>query len=336
MDINNSRYIFFLHEKYVKKNGFDSYSKGPRDIILHYDLKYGELADNMKAPTPFTADRWKTICTSINNDICNIFKLQLPPFEMYIAAFLLAFRKDYKNAIILFRRCQTLLPKTIYGQINFVFMNLQIAQLLERLGKNRQALSVLINTRALIHHDNKLFNQIHNFYASCCVSIGILCYREIKAPQIATSCFLTSTLIRSKYESTYTPSVYKHYIAHAYRFAGMMPCLTPTAAYAYMKEAYCLRTELYKGFSDDVTNEEMFHMETDFIIFLIRNHFKTGLINLHSKSLLRLIAALSPQLRNHLSPNINNIATTLYRYYSILHVGRKSTLWKRMANRSTY
>lgn len=328
MDLDNAKELFFLREKTEKINGFDSYSKSTKDILMHYSLKYTELPQDMKSPIQYTSEHWNFICNTFVDKWDEIKRLLLSPFEMYITAFLLAFHMEYEKSIILFRECQELLPKTLSGQMNYIFINLQIAQLFERIGKDKQAFSVLMITRATIQNNKVLFQYVHNFYASCCVSIGLLCFRYKNNPQIATSCLLTSTLIRSKYKSSYSPAVYKHYLAHAYRYVGMMSCLPHQKAYIFLQTSYNMRLELLQTFSDDITKEEMFHLESDFIIFLICNQYKNSLINRHAKALKCLIIEFSPDLKQYLLPQIKNIYNTLYRYYNILHMEDKAKKWQ--------
>lgn len=332
MDIINSKYVFFLRKNNIKLNGFDSYSKNSNDILTHYNLKYEELSDNLKSPQQYKAEKWKYICSKFDNEISEIEKYISTPFELYITAFLLAFDVKYEKSIVLFQKCQALLPDTLYGNINVVFINLQIAQLYERIGLYHHAFSILIKTRYTISKDKELFYHVHNFYASSCVSIGMLCFRYFNTPNIAKSCILTSIIIRTKYKHTYMPSVYKHYIAQAYRYIAMMSYDSHKNAYLFLQTSYKIRQELLQIYLDDVTQEEMFHLETDFIIFLIRNQFKTSFINLHSKSLLKLIAGFSPKLREQLYSNVQNIASMLYRYYSFFQMKRKAKLWYNMMN----
>lgn len=324
MDIDNVYDIFFLQKDFKKKNGFDSYSKNGTDIILHYNLKYNEMSDCMKCQYKLTENDWNLLCLEV------LSKAALPPFEMYILAFLFAFKKEYRKSIVVFHKCRDLLPNTMAGNINLVFINLQIAQLLERLEEYRQSLQILISTRRLIWNNNDLFSQVHNFYASCCVSIGLLCFRYFNRPELATANFINSVLIRIRHQSTYSSEVFNHYLSHAYRYIGMMPNCNHQKAYIFMNTAYTMRLELYKLFPDDVTKEDTFHLETDFIVFLIRNRYKVSLINKHSKSLLFLIVELSPYLRKKLLNRIRNIASVLYKYYNIYQFKKKSILWKKM------
>lgn len=327
MDIKNSEHIFFLQRNMVKKNGFDSYSKSAQDIINYYNLKYEEIDKRMKAHSKLTMQNWQQIITFVCQKNFDIEKLKLAPFEIYITAFILAFHTQYENAINTFRRCQRSLPNTIYGKINSVFISLQIAQLLERMGDCKSALSVLIRTRMAIQQDQRLFTHIHNFYASCNISIGLLCFRYKKRANIAQFNFLSSILTRNKYKTSYQTDVYKHYIAQANRYIGMMPSMSTGDAYIYMKTAYNLRVELLQTYSDDISREEMFHLETDFIIFLIRNRYKNDLVCKHARALLHLIATLSPKLRNNLQVHIGNIARTLHKFYTIYLFEEKAKQW---------
>lgn len=327
MDLDNTKELFFLRENFEKTNGFDSYSKNTKDILAHYSLKYVELPQDMKSPIQYTLEYWNFVYKAFVDKWDEVKRLLFSPFEMYTAAFLLAFHMEYEKSIILFCECQKLLPKTLSGQMNYVFINLQVAQLFERIGKDKQAFSILMTTRATIQHDKLLFKYVHNFYASCCVSIGLLCYRYKSNPQIATSCLLTSTLIRSKYKSSYSSAVYKHYLAHAYRYVGMMSCLPHRRAYIFLQASYKMRSELLQTFSDDITKEEMFHLESDFIIFLIRNQYKTSLIDRHAKALQRLISEFSSELRQDLLPQIKNISNTLHRFYNVFYMNDKEKEW---------
>lgn len=329
MDIGSYKNIFFLRENMVKHNGFDSHSKNPQDVITHYKLKYDEIEESMKAYPQYTSRKWKYMC---EQKVLDASKLQLPPFEAFITAFILSFQGRYKEAIKMHHQCQSLLPDTLDGKINAVFINLQIAQLFERMGNDGQALSLLIKTRATIQRDKSLFAAVHNFYASCCVSIGLLCFRYKKLPSIALSSFITSLLTRIKYKETYSYDVYEHYIAQASRYVGMMPVQSCQDAYAFIRSAYNIRLGLLQRFSDDVTKEEMFQLERDFLIFLIINRYKKDLVIRHSRVLLRLIVDFSPELRRHLSHHIFNIAQTLHRYYQVYMITAKADLWKHIMN----
>lgn len=332
MDIISSKHVFFLRKDNIKLNGFDSYSKNSNDILTHYNLKYNELSKDLKSPQQYKLEKWNFICSQLDKGDSEIEKSISTPFELYITAFLLAFNLKYKQSINLFQKCQALLPKTLYGNINFVFINLQIAQLYERLGLYHHAFSILISTREEISKNKELFYHVHNFYASSCVSIGMLCFRNFGATNIAKSCILTSIIIRTKYKHTYMPSVYKHYIAQAYRYIAMMSYDSIEKAYLFLQSSYKIRKELLQIYSDDVTKEEMFHLETDFIIFLISNQFRDSFINSHSRSLLKLIVGFSPKLREQLYSNVRNVASMLYRYYNFFQMNRKAKLWKNMMN----
>lgn len=255
----------------------------------------------------------------------------LPPFELYIAAFLLAFRKQYRLSIAIFSQCQLLQPDSIHGQINTVFINLQIAQLYHRLKEYRKSLSLLLETRRVIHRDSKLFAIVHNFYASCCMSIGVLCHRYLNNAPIATSCFLTSILVRSKHENTYVHPVYIHYVSRAYRYIAMMHSTIPENAITFIKSACKMRQELLTIFDDDITQEEMLHFESDYIILLIRNSCKIDTINKRAKSLLQIIVNMPSQLRWELSRYIVSIAQTLFRYYIVFGIEHKAKIWQSIA-----
>lgn len=328
MDIVLIKQLFFQRSDYKKTDGFNSYSKDHDDILKHYKLKYPELSASVKAIHPYSQKLWDDLIHKIpSSDIVRLCQT-FPPFELFIASFLFAFSKEYNCAIKLFKSCQSKLHNSLSDKIIKIFIDLQIAQLYERLGIHRKALLLLKKVYKKIHSDNTLYRHTNNFFASCCVSIGLLCCRYMNNSKLAASFFLTSTITRSNNFTFYSAETYKHYISQAFRYIGMMPYFSPQDSYIFLKSSYQMTLELYRFSADKVIQSELFHLMKDFILFLICNQFKIDLINSISKKMLLLISNLSTDLKKELTIYIITISQTLFRYYKILNIPRKAILWR--------
>lgn len=327
MDIALVKQLFFQRCNYKKLAGFNSYSKGHKDILIHYNLKYPELPTKTKMLNAYSMDQWNELISNISTPRIMKQCQKFPPFEMFIVSFLFAFSAKYNDAIELFRRCQSKLCKSLSDDITRIFIDLQIAQLYERLREDRKALQLLKNVYKKIQDDKILYRHINNFLASCCVSIGLLCYRHVGNPKLASSFFLSSVIIRTNNVTSYAVDTYKHYLSQAFRYIGMMPYFSPQDSYIFLKRSYSIKIELYESTADEVIQTELFHLMVDFIIFLIQNQFKTSIINRISRRMLLLIYDLPVELKIDLAPYIVNISHTLFRYYEIIHIHRKSVPW---------
>ncbi|WP_342327955.1 hypothetical protein [Pedobacter sp. FW305-3-2-15-E-R2A2] len=273
---------FFKSVKHVDKKNFDEYSKTTKQIIDFYYGKHPELDTKYKSKQPLERDVF------VNYQHIKVAQLAFP-FEVYCVSFLYAMEESYQMAIESFFRCLEMLDDTIESAINGIFMKLQIAQLYERLRRFDKALETLKEVYTAFVSDKDLVRELNSFFASCCVSIGLLYYRYFSNKNIAGGLFCQSIHLRLKYKSNYPPLVCENYLASAYRFKALTYNIKPIDIYIDFKIASNYRYNLVKQTEDLFNRSDFLHLSYDFLYFLITENYPVKFINKIGKSTFNIL-----------------------------------------------
>lgn len=318
MDLELTKKIFFQRINYKKEHSFDSYSQGIDDIIYHYHKKYEELPFIYKRSKPLSLKDLINISKKVGDSDCvnliNEFNIN-SPFELYIIAFIAGFQGYNLKSIEYFEICSKILDNSTPSAINKIFIQLQIAQLYEREKEYKLSFSILFNVYKVISANCVLMNCINNFFASCCVSLGLLCCQQFSKKSLAGALFLHSTLVRLKYQKNYSHSVFNNYISIVYRYMSSVYYARNLDQYITLKESYCIRYTLLQTTNDNFTKEEFSYLSFDFIRLLINNSYKISLVNKIANRLYKNISVLHYSSQNKLSSEILKIAVVLSKYY---------------------
>lgn len=301
---------FFQKIGYQKKKGFDSYSKNAGDIISFYYLKHPELSPEYKKPTPLTRTEIDTILTGHSPGLNT-------PFEKYIVAFLFAMADRHDEAEKYFLSCIESLDNSLSSAVNTTFIKLQLAQLYERKGDIPRALSTLRKVYFRFNGDAELMGTINNFYASCCVSIGLIYFRAYKNNNIAGNLFARSIHVRLKYRSNYPPLVCENYLATAYRYLAVAYGDKKIDRYVNFKTAYDLRAWLIGKTRDEFTKLEFLNLSVDLIHFLISENYNAKYINKFTNRLFKTIFSLNHDSKKESKNTLVQVGLMVSKYYFI-------------------
>lgn len=318
MDIKLTKDFFFQRTDFRKEHGFDSYSQTPDDIIRHYTGKYTELSPIYKRSLPLSILELSEISEKIG--ITELPQLRKKyainaPFELYILAFM-AGLQDYPSVSInYFEKSFDLLDESLPSQINKIFIRLQLAQLYQRQKAYKKSLHLLFVVYRQIHQNDALMDHIHNFFASCCVSLGLLLFHHFGKSKLAGALFTHSIAVRLRYRERYVPSIINNYLSLAYRYIGITYPTDPLNQYLILKEAYRIRKELYLTYTDHFTKEEFTYLSFDFIRFLIKQEYKPGLINKIARMLYKALPDLEYSSQSKMRYDLLNGALVLAKYY---------------------
>lgn len=322
--------FFFQVTSYKKEHGFDSYSKDAIDIINFYNQKYPEVSNKYKNVKPLSKSEFLSILQIGENNSKNknigLFELR-STFEKYIVAFLWAMNEKYEKAEYYFLDCYNSLDNSFSAKVNKIFILLQIAQLYERMGSFDRALKTLQVVYKTFYYDKELSEEINNFYASCCVSIGLLYYRIYKYQNIAGAFFNKSISLRMKYKQTYPKFVFENYISMAYRYVAQTYYDRTIDKYIYLKQSYILRSMLLNVSNDEFTKKEFSYLSVDFVNFLITNNFKIGYVNKISNNLYKVLALLKSDSKNEMAIYLTNACLVIAKYYYIKNEFYKFYKW---------
>lgn len=307
---------FFQTTVYFKKKGFDSYSKTADDIFQFYQDKYPELSPSYKRHRALSHDQLAAISADSQEDsVKHLVKNY--PFESYIAAFIHAMSGNYESAEYYFKNSIALLDDSFPSKVNHVFILLQLAQLYERQEKITLAFKTLKTVYVLIYVDPELTEEINNFYASCCTSIGLLFYRWQKMPGLAGMMFFKAVKLRLNYNTKYPPMILENYLSTVYRYFSECYLSKKSDKYIILKSAYNLRLDLVKHTSDEFTKVEFLHLCSDFLYFLINHNYPLKYINKIQKSAWKVIASFDSNSTLSNAKKIIRMAVMLSKYYYI-------------------
>lgn len=327
MDLTNDDFYnkdyFFYKKNSNKHNGFDSYSKNTEDILIHYYDKFNEISFDLKCKHPIKADKFYAIIKSINNIKLESYK----PFEVYTIAFLCAMSSKYNESINCFNLCLHKLDKNKHEyQVNKVFIMLQMAQLHERIHQYKESLSILLKVYKTIKYNNVLFETIHAFYASCCISIGLIYFRIYKKNTIAGWLYVKSLIIRKLYANTYPELVYKNYISSAYRYYALT-LMPKKESYYFFKESFEIKYYILISTTDEYSKKEFIHLSYDFINYLINNRYNVSYVNKISNKMYLAISNLNKNSTIEINFELCNITLMLSKYYYYLNNIYKFYKW---------
>lgn len=318
MDIKLIKDFFFQRTDFRKEHGFDSYSRTPGDIIRHYAGKYTELSPLYKRNAPLSVRELSEITEKVGTtepqQLAEKYAIYAP-FELYILAFLAGLQEYHSISIKYFEKTLSLLDESLPSRINKVFIRLQLAQLYQRNKAYKKSFDLLCGVYRQINQDRELMDHIHNFFASCCVSIGLLLYHHFGKSHLAGALFNHSIATRLQYRKRYAPSVVNNYLSLAYRYASTTYPVDPLRQYLMLKEAYRLRKELYLAHTDHFTKEEFTYLSFDFIRFLIKQGHKPGIINKIARMLYNTLPDLAYASQSKMRYDLLNGALVLAKYY---------------------
>ncbi|MBS7565722.1 hypothetical protein KHS38_15020 [Mucilaginibacter sp. Bleaf8] len=307
---------FFQTTAYIKKKGFDSYSKTTDDIFKFYQEKYPELSESYKRNRILSTDQLAKIRDHIHDDeVRNMVGNH--SFESYIAAFIHAMSEDYGPAEYYFNNSIALLDNSFASKVNHVFILLQLAQLYERQEKITLAFKTLKAVYVHIYTDPDLIEAINNFYASCCTSIGLLLYRWQKMPCLAGMMFFKAVKLRLNYRDKYPSMILENYLSTVYRYFSECYLLKKSDKYITLKIAYAMRLELVTNTSDEFTKSEFLHLCSDFLLFLINHKYPSKYINKIQRSVWKIVASLDHSTALQNCRKIARTALMLAKYYYI-------------------
>lgn len=310
--------FFFQRIDFKKEHGFDSYSQNPRDIIQHYMGKYAELSPRYKRNSPLTLRELTEIAEKVGktgpNQLKEAYDINYS-FELYILAFLAGLQGFYGCSIHYFEKSFLLLAESSASKINKIFILLQLSQLYQRKKAYKKSLHILFVVYKQISKDRELMDHIHNFFASCCVSIGLLLYHHFGNTRLAGALFNRSIAVRLQYKDRYASSILNNYLSLAYRYASITYHTDPLKQYLLLKEAYRIRKELYLKNHDNFTKEEFAYLSFDFVRFLIQQDYKQALITKIARMLYNDLALLGYGSQNKMRTDILNTALVLAKYY---------------------
>jgi hypothetical protein len=300
---------FFQKKGYDRKRGFDSYSRDANDIIDFYFFKYPELSPKYKRSVPLERKELNAIRDGHNDVWLDT------PFEQYIAAFLFAMDKNFEEAERRFCCCIDLLDDTLASSINAVFMKLQLAQLYERMANIEKALGMLLTVYREFKRNKELLAIINNFYASCCISIGLIYIGKRNKRHIAAGLFTQSIGIRLSYRSDYPPQICENYLATAYRYRAVALEENHIDRYIDFKTAYSLRSWLLGSTQDEFTKVEFAALSVDLLHFLISHTYTLKYINKVANRLYKVIFSLNNGSRTNNQKMLTQVSVMLAKFY---------------------
>lgn len=321
--------FFFQIIDYQKKYGFDSYSKNSNDIIEFYYQKYPEVSDKYKSSKPLSKLELSNIIHGHKNiDCANSTLYQInTSFEMYIIAFLWAMEKEFDKAIEYFSGCHNSLDNALSSKVNKVFISLQLAQIFEQMGDFNGARKKLFEVYKTLNYNKELGDKVHNFYASCCVSLGLLYYRIYKNENISGFLFWKSIYLRTKYMKRYPPLVFENYLSTVYRYYAQSYFDRNIDKYIFLKQAYVSKCMLLDATNDEFTKLEFSYLAFDFIFFLITNKYNMGYINKIANKLYKAINIMHSNSKNEIADNCTKLCLAISKYYFIKNDYLKFYKW---------
>jgi hypothetical protein len=300
---------FFEKKGYRRQKGFDSFSKSANDILEFYYTKYPEVDSHYKTIAPLTRAFFEDI----------VFRDQPAeldtPFEQYILAFLFGMAGKYACAEKSFVHSLELLDDSFASVINSIFILIQLAQLYERMGLFSSALSTLKKVYREFNKNERLFAEVNNFYASCCVSMGLIYFKFYNNINIAGHLFAKSINIRLKFERNYPPQVCENYLSIAYRYKAITYNAKKLDRYLTFKKAFILRAWLLLNTKDEFTKCQFIHLTFDFLRFLISERYAVKYINKMANSVYKAIFSLNRASMAENESLLIQTALMLSKYY---------------------
>ena len=307
---------FFLHEGMQKKEGFDSYSKTIYDIVNFYHRKYPELAPEYKFTHHLTDEQMLSVLDKEQVQCVDINYIT-KPFECYIFAFLFAMNKDYDVAIDLFNKSIDGLDSSFSSKVNKIFIRLQLAVLYEMNKDLKTSLKILISTYKEISKNEKLMNEIHNFLASCCVSIGLLYNKMYKNNNIAGLFFNKSIILRIRHRHTYPFLIFENYLSTVLRYKAVIYSSSVDDKYYYLNESYNMRLFISENTKDEYSKKELIFTASDLLNLLIINNSSSKKIEKVSRKMYNAIFTLSNDTMKHNVKHIFSSCMMMSKYYYI-------------------
>ena len=161
----------------------------------------------------------------------------------------------------------------------------------------------------------ELMQYSNNFFASCCVSMGRLCYHCFSKKELAGGLFFRSIMVRLKYKEKYDTLILNNYLSIAYRYLSITYYSDTENQYIFLREAYRIRGELLSITSDNFSKEEFVYASFDFVQFCIKNNMKKQLIDGVVRKIYRCIVSMNEESKIKLSSFILKGSVELSKYY---------------------